>query len=176
MSLSEKLKTINGGISVDERGCVMFVNDFNFEDVKRFYTVENHAAGFVRAWHAHKKEAKYVWVARGAALVGAVAIDDWNKPAKNAQVQRFVLSDKVPQLLYIPCGYANGFMSLTDDTQLIFFSTSTLEESKKDDFRYDSRYWDIWQVEERWYGETKNRLLPDYNKSARQVTFSRKYC
>jgi dTDP-4-dehydrorhamnose 3,5-epimerase len=40
-------------------------------------------------------------------------------------------------------------MSLTDDTRLIFFSTSTLEESKGDDVRYDARHWDIWTIEER---------------------------
>jgi hypothetical protein len=33
--------------------------------------------------------------------------------------------------------------------KLIFFSTSTLEESRGDDVRYDARYWDIWQVIER---------------------------
>jgi dTDP-4-dehydrorhamnose 3,5-epimerase len=40
-------------------------------------------------------------------------------------------------------------MSLTEDAKLIFFSTSTLEESKDDDFRYPARYWDIWTVAER---------------------------
>jgi len=51
--------------------------------------------------------------------------------------------------LYIPAGFANGFMSLTSDTQIIFFSTSTIDESKGDDFRFDARYWDIWEVIER---------------------------
>ena len=40
-------------------------------------------------------------------------------------------------------------MSLTTDLKLMFFSTSRLEESQGDDFRYDARYWDIWQVVER---------------------------
>ena len=119
------------------------------EGVKRFYIVSNHQAGFVRAWHAHKKEAKYVLVTKGAAIVGAVAVDNWDKPSKTAEVQRYTLSEKNPKVLYIPAGYANGFMSLADDTQIIFFSTSTLEQSQGDDFRYDSRYWDIWTVEER---------------------------
>jgi dTDP-4-dehydrorhamnose 3,5-epimerase len=83
---------INGGLSVDDRGQVSFANDFNFKDVKRFYMVSNHKQGFVRAWHAHKKEAKYVLVVKGAALVGAVAIDDWDKPSKDAEVKRFTLS------------------------------------------------------------------------------------
>ena len=32
---------------------------------------------------------------------------------------------------------------------VVFFSTSTIEESLTDDVRYDPRHWDIWTVEER---------------------------
>lgn len=149
MAAKPELKTLSGGLAVDDRGQVSFVNDFDFAGVKRFYMVSNHKQGFVRAWHAHKKEAKYVLVVKGAAVVGAVEIDNWDKPNKSAEVQRFVLSEKKPTVLYIPAGYANGFMSLTEDAQIMFFSTSTLDESLGDDFRYEARYWNIWEVEER---------------------------
>ncbi len=142
-------RILKGGIAVDDRGAVSFVNDFNFAGVKRFYMVDNHRQGFVRAWHAHKREAKYVLVVQGAALVAAVAIDDWAHPSRTAKVHRFVLSDRSPSILYIPEGHANGFMSLTADTKILFFSTSSLEESQGDDIRYDARYWDPWTVEER---------------------------
>ena len=138
-----------GGLGVDDRGEVGYVNDFHFEGVKRFYTVKNHRQGFVRAWHAHKREAKYVTVVCGAALIGAVKVDDWEKPSRDAQIVRHVLSANKPRVLYIPAGYANGFMSLTGDARLIFFSTSTLTESTGDDYRYDARYWDIWTIDER---------------------------
>lgn len=138
-----------GGLAVDDRGEVAYVNDFHFEGVKRFYTVSNHRQGFVRAWHAHRRESKYVTVVEGAALIGAVKIDDWEKPSRDAQIVRHVLSANRPRVLYIPAGYANGFMSLTGGARLIFFSTSTLPESAGDDIRYPARYWDIWQVEER---------------------------
>lgn len=55
---------LKGGLAVDDRGTVSFVNDFNFADVKRFYIVENHKQGFVRAWHAHRNESKYVMVVK----------------------------------------------------------------------------------------------------------------
>ena len=138
-----------GNLAVDDRGQLAFVNDFAFEGVKRFYIVSNHRQGFIRAWHAHRHEAKYVTVVDGAALVGAVAVDDWDAPSRSAQVHRFVLSAIKPAVLFIPAGYANGFMSLTADAKLVFFSTSTLAESQGDDIRYDSRYWDIWTVVER---------------------------
>jgi len=140
---------MDGGLAVDDRGQVSFVNGFNFEDVKRFYMVSNHKQGFVRAWHAHKKEAKYVMVVKGSAVVAAVKIDDWEKPSKDAEVKRYILSENKPTVLYIPAGYANGFMSLTKDAKIVFYSTSTLEDSLNDDIRYQSRHWDVWDVEER---------------------------
>lgn len=140
---------IEGGLAVDDRGEVGFVNDFNFDGVKRFYSVANHRSGFIRAWHAHRCEAKYAMVVQGAALFGAVEIDDWDNPSKDNKVWRYILSSNKPSVLFIPAGYANGFMLLTKETKLIFFSTSTLEESQGDDVRYDAYYWNPWEIEER---------------------------
>ncbi|HEV2805086.1 MAG TPA: dTDP-4-dehydrorhamnose 3,5-epimerase family protein [Chthoniobacterales bacterium] len=140
---------IRGGLAADDRGQVAFVNDFDFAGVKRFYMVSNHAAGFVRAWHAHRREAKYVTVVQGAMLIACVQIDNWENPSPAAPVKRFVLSAQTPSVLYIPAGYANGNMSLTEDAKAIFYSTSSLEESLGDDIRYDARLWDPWRVEER---------------------------
>jgi dTDP-4-dehydrorhamnose 3,5-epimerase len=142
-------RLIEGGLAVDDRGEVGFVNDFSFDGVKRFYVVSNHRAGSVRAWHAHRREAKYVTVVRGAAVVAAVKIDDWDKPSKDAEVMRYVLAGARPGVLYVPPGYANGFMSLTPDACLVFFSTAGVEESRGDDVRYDARYWNPWSVIER---------------------------
>lgn len=140
---------LRGALAVDDRGEVGFVNEFGFGDVKRFYTVSNHAAGFVRAWHGHRREAKYVLAVSGAALVCCVEIDDWESPSRELVVQRFVLSERSPAVLHVPAGFVNGFMTLTPDAKLMFFSTSTLDESLGDDIRFPARYWDPWQVEER---------------------------
>lgn len=145
----EAPRLLQGDIAVDDRGEVGFVNEFRFEGVKRFYMVADHRQGFVRAWHAHRREAKYVMAVQGSAVVGAVQIDDWQQPSKSARVWRYVLSARTPSVLYIPPGFANGFMSLTEDAKLMFFSTSTIDESREDDVRFDARYWDIWSVEER---------------------------
>jgi dTDP-4-dehydrorhamnose 3,5-epimerase len=134
---------IEGGVAKDLRGKVSFINDFSLDNVKRIYQVENSQIGLIRAWHAHKHEEKFVMVLKGEALVGAVAIDNWEKPSKQAKVYRFRLKAEKPMVLYVPAGYANGFMSLTDDAQIMFFSTATINESKNDDFRYDPRYWDL---------------------------------
>jgi dTDP-4-dehydrorhamnose 3,5-epimerase len=147
--MNDEVRLIRGGLATDDRGEVGFVNEFDFADVKRFYMVSNHRRGFIRAWHAHRIEGKYVLVVKGAAMVCGVKIDDWDQPSRDLQIHRYVLSERLPSALYLPPGYANGFMSLTDNAKLLFFSTATLEDSLGDDIRYDARYWDPWTVEER---------------------------
>jgi dTDP-4-dehydrorhamnose 3,5-epimerase len=140
---------IPGAIAVDDRGAVRFVNDFDFRGVQRFYTVSNHRAGMVRAWHGHRHEQKFVTVLQGAALVCCVKVDDWERPSPDLPVERFVLSADKPGVLSIPAGFANGFMSLTGDALVTFFSTAALGESLDDDIRFPARLWDPWGVEER---------------------------
>jgi dTDP-4-dehydrorhamnose 3,5-epimerase-like enzyme len=147
--MPEEPKLIKGGLAVDDRGEVAFVNDFSFDSVKRFYMLANHSEGFVRAWHGHKKESKYFHVVNGSALICAVKIDNWASPSSGLEIFRFTLSEKAPSMLYIPAGFANGSMSLTNDCKIMVFSTSTLEESLNDDFRFPARLWDPWKVEER---------------------------
>ena len=148
---SQEVRVIEGGLAVDDRGSLSFANGFDFAGVKRFYKVTNHSTEMVRAWHGHLKEGKYVYVVRGAIILGAVKLDDVKSPSSQAPVQRFVLSAEKPTLVFIPAGHANGFRCLVPDTHIIFFSTSTLEESKGDDYRFSADYWgaQVWQVENR---------------------------
>jgi len=146
MESMSKPRITKGGVSIDERGKVGFVNDFNFQNIKRFYVVENSSLDVVRAFHGHLKEAKYVFVVSGSAFVAAVKINHPINPDKNVEVNKFILSEKEPNILYIPPSYANGFKSLEENTKVIFFSTDSLEESKNDDFRFPYDYWgrEIW--------------------------------
>ena len=140
---------INGDLSVDARGELMFVNQFNMKLVKRFYVVSNHKQGFIRAWHAHKIESKYVFIVNGTALISTVQIDNWDDPSNDLTVDKFVLTAKKPSILYIPSGYANGFKTLSTETKIIFFSTSTLKDSIDDDYRFDAYKWNPWEIVER---------------------------
>ena len=142
-------KMITGSRFIDDRGQLNFVNEFDFADIKRHYLVTNHRKGFVRAWHGHKLESKYITMARGSAVVGYVKIDDWTSPCSHPDATRIVLSAEDPKILFIPAGYANGWMSLTDDATLLVFSTTTAAESKIDDYRFPARRWDIWNITER---------------------------
>jgi dTDP-4-dehydrorhamnose 3,5-epimerase-like enzyme len=149
-----KVKSIEkfpGDMAVDDRGVLRFVNGFKFKGVKRFYQVENFDLNMVRAWHGHLKEGKYVYVASGSVILGAVPLSDTIHPDRSAKVERVVLSAKKPQIVFIPPGFANGFKALENNTQILFFSTSTLEESKGDDYRFPFDYWglEIWNTEYR---------------------------
>jgi dTDP-4-dehydrorhamnose 3,5-epimerase-like enzyme len=143
------LEFVPGGIAFDDRGSVSFINEFKVLDYKRFYVVQNHKQGFIRAWHGHKHESKAVVLLQGSALVCAVEVDDWEAPSPNLEISRHVLSASKPGALLIPAGYANGFMNLTSDAILCFYSSSTVEESMNDDIRFDSRLWDPWTIEEK---------------------------
>ena len=38
-----------------------------------------------------------------------VKIDNWKKPSKENKVEKIILSEKKPKIIYIPKGFANGF-------------------------------------------------------------------
>lgn len=145
----EKLQFEPGGLATDDRGSLKFINSLNLAPFKRFYIVENHSKGFIRAWHGHRHEAKAVICIKGAAIVAGVRVDNWDSPSTELEVERFVLSETKYGALHIPAGYANGFKTLTENAVLMFLSSSTLEESANDDIRFEARTWNPWDVEER---------------------------
>jgi dTDP-4-dehydrorhamnose 3,5-epimerase-like enzyme len=147
--LSGVPELIRGGVASDDRGRVMFANDFDLSLCRRFYVVENFAVGTVRAWHAHRHERKWVLAVAGAALACCVEIDDWDTPSLDAEVHRFTLDAAQPAVLAVPAGYANGAMSLLPGTRLMYLSDAALSTSLEDDVRYPARHWDPWHVDER---------------------------
>ena len=136
---------IKGSYYLDDRGIVNFNNKFNFKDIKRFYIVENHKSHFIRAWHGHKFEKKYILCLSWNAMICADKIKDFKNPSKESNIDKYFLSFREPSLLYIPAGYANGFMTLSVDTKIMIFSSSTVQESLEDDYRYDYNYWNPWE-------------------------------
>jgi len=147
-------RIISGNVAVDGRGLLQFVNDFTFVNVKRFYVVNNFQKRFVRAWHGHLKEMKYVYTVQGSIMVKVVSFENVKRSQLtkfSPKIYSFILSDRKPQILVVPPGYYNGFKTLTGDASVIFFSTSTLEDSRHDDFREPWNLFGekIWEVEQR---------------------------
>ena len=137
----DKPHMIDGGIAHDDRGHVAFCNDFSFSGVKRFYMISNREKNFIRAWHGHKREAKYLLATQGVFRIGAVHLETEETVVK-------YLNGDSPSVLYIPAGWANGIQNLTEENNLMIFSTSTIEESLGDDTRFPWDKWDIWNTED----------------------------
>jgi dTDP-4-dehydrorhamnose 3,5-epimerase-like enzyme len=132
---SEQPKLIDGGLAIDVRGMLSFVNDLENFVPKRFYIVQNYQQGYIRAFHGHQKESKLVFVLQGATQIKLILMEDYESKVEPLAVKNYTLSAGKPQVLYIPPGYYNGFRTLTEDTKVMFLSSSTLEESKSDDIR-----------------------------------------
>lgn len=147
----DSIKNLPGGISIDDRGHVRYVNDFTFTGVKRFYQVSSHKQGFVRAWHGHLKENKFVYVVKGSIKLALVPLLESGPKevgiATGAIPSIYYLSASKPSVLHIPGGYANGFQTLEPDTIVMFFSTSSIEESIRDDFRFSANdfFKELWE-------------------------------
>lgn len=129
---------IKGNKHVDKRGVLIYNNDFDLTDVKRYFTIE---PSTLRAWHGHKNERNWISVVRGTALILLVKPDNWENPSHSLPVSEYILKEEDGDVLFIPGGYISGIKSITKDTKLGVFSDFTLEESKKDDYRYEKDRW-----------------------------------
>lgn len=130
--------------SSDERGKVSFVNDFDMTDIKRSYVVTNTLTKTVRAWHGHLNEKKWITVQKGEFLVCAIKVDNFDKPDKDSEVKEYILNAE-SSVLFVPSGYVNGAMNLTEENEIRYFSSSNLEDSTNDDFRIDAQFWNPWE-------------------------------
>lgn len=135
---------IEGAIYQDERGRVSSCNGFNFADVQRMYMIAPSSSGLVRAWQGHKFEEKWFFCTDGSFEVKLVAINDFENPAADLSADHFILEAAVPQVLFVPAGYANGFKAMTENSRLMVFSNFNLTESTADDYRFPADKWNIW--------------------------------
>jgi len=135
---------IQGNIHEDERGKLFYANEFDLSEVKRYYIIEHPDTKVTRAWQAHQKEQKWFQVISGSFLVAVVQPDNWENPSEKLEVRKFVLNADKNQILHIPGNFANGFKALEKNSRMIVFSDFSLEESSKDNFRFDSKLWFDW--------------------------------
>ena len=132
-----------GGVSEDYRGSVSYNNNLILNKIKRFYIVKNKKKNFIRAWHGHKIEAKYIMCIEGRAKIAAVKVNNFKNPSKNSKPFYFNLDSKRPDIIFIPPGFANGSKSVTKNMKLYILSTTTLKQSLRDDFRFPTNFWKI---------------------------------
>lgn len=134
------LQTVN---FQDDRGC--FQKLFNFEffkenglecDFKEFYYSVN-KKGVVRGMHFQTPpcdHTKVVYVSRGK--IKDVVVDIRKKSATYGKFFEIELDDQKGQYLYIPKGFAHGFVSLEDGSIVNYAQTSSY--SKEHDCGVDA--------------------------------------
>lgn len=151
MITSPSPSLVPGGLAVDDRGTLLFANDFDFSGVRRFYVLENFSTSTIRAFHGHMKEEKNFIVVAGTAIVAAVRLTDTQHPSRDEKIERFVLSARKPAVLRVPAGFANGFRALEEGTRIVVFSSASMQDAVSDDYRFPADYWGdaIWTVENR---------------------------
>ena len=138
-----QVRLIHGGLHIDERSIVRFVNDFDFKGEDRFYTVKAHKTGEPRGWIDHRLENKWFTALAGTLVVFVVAPDDWKNPSRNLPVQRFALSALKPAVLHVPPGHATSSVMLSDDALIRIFSSGKIEDAAEDDWRFDVGIWNF---------------------------------
>ena len=144
----------------DDRGyLVPITDDIDHELFHRCYIVSDYSKGVIRGLHYHKLETKVFTIVNGAAKFVTLKIPedmaDRNNPCEIVDfiddnpdsVQTFVLSSRHHGVLIIPPYYANGWISLEDNTTLTSLSNLRFEEAMNDDIRIDpyvvSEAWEV---------------------------------
>lgn len=140
----EEPNLIKGDCYSDERGILRFVNDFRFNDVRRFYFIKHPNISIIRAWQGHRFEKKYFYPISGSFAIAWVKIDDFENPSINLIPDYYILSANNSEIISIPKGYANGLKALEPQSEIMIFSDMNLEESIHENKRYPAEWWLDW--------------------------------
>lgn len=139
-----EIKTIDGGIYLDNRGRLLHVNGLDMSNIERFYIIHHENTDVIRAWHAHQYEKKWFYCIKGSFTTAFVKIDNWENPSKELLPEVIELSAKHSKIACIPEGYANGIKANEPDSILLVFSNKRLDVAIHDSWRYDADLWMKW--------------------------------
>ena len=140
----EKPAIIKGGSFSDDRGLMRFVNDFRFDDIKRFYLIKHPDPSVIRAWQGHQFEKKYFYPVSGTFVIAWVKIDNFENPSLDLTCDHHIVSAEKSEIILLPKGYANGIKALEANSELMIFSDMSLEESVNERIRYPGNWWLDW--------------------------------
>lgn len=135
-------KLITGSEHIDQRGSLIFFNDFNMSEVRRFYEIKPSSTNEIRAWQAHQYEKKWFYCSSGSFVVNLIKIDNFDNPSRALVSDRFVLIADRPEILEVAAGYANGFKAIKAKSKLMVFSNFSLDQSIDDDYRFPVETWE----------------------------------
>lgn len=134
------IQIIKGGNSVDHRGEIRYVNDFDMLSIKRFYIIKNSSPEMLRGWRAHKIEQRWFYVLKGKFIIYLVKIDNWESPNSELDVDELILTSKENLVLHIPAGYGTAFKAVEEDSEILVFADYCLDHNKFDDYTFELDY------------------------------------
>jgi len=134
----------------DDRGYLIpFTDHIDHDLFHRCYVVGDYGKGVIRGLHYHKEEMKIFTIVSGAAKFVTTKLSeemaDRNDPEEISRflkenpkcTKTFVLSSRHQGVVIIPAYYANGWISLEDNTILVSLSNLRFEKAMHDDIRID---------------------------------------
>ena len=134
-----KANILSGGIHVDQRGQLLFNNNFDATQVKRLYILENLRE--IRAWQAHRVEQRWFSCIEGSFLIRLIEVDNWDHPSRNLPALNFTLYSGVLDVLHIPSGYASSIEALDEKSKLLVLADYKLGDNQ-DEIRFASDYFE----------------------------------
>ncbi len=134
-------KILKGGSHSDARGTLQFNNSFDIGDIKRMYIIENKDTIFVRGWQGHRIEQRWFSAMQGNFKIDLIAIDNWEKPCKKAEIITFILNSEKLDVLHVPKGYISSIQALSVESKLLAMSDFRLNEIN-DEYRFSIDYFE----------------------------------
>ena len=149
------VKVVEPNVFVDERG--FFYESYNQQKFNEaigkevLFVQDNHSKsskGVLRGLHYQEppfEQGKLVRVASGE--VFDVAVDLRSDSPTYGQWVSQILSAKNKKQLWIPEGFAHGFLTLSDDAELLYKTTNFYNQASESTIRYDSNLFNIeWPI------------------------------
>lgn len=139
-------------VNHDDRGYLMEIlrdDSPTFTKFGQVYMVGNVAKGTVRAFHRHRELVDWFFISHGTAKFAFV--DGRLDSPTYQHMHTVTIGDRRPACITVPPGVWHGWMSLTDDTQLISVASESHDPSKSDEERVPPNQFapliPFWQVE-----------------------------
>lgn len=165
-----EVKIIEPDIYGDKRGWFMESWNqklFNEHVAQRLFVQDNHSAsekGVLRGLHyqtAPYEQGKLVRVTKGSAF--DVAVDIRPESPTYGKYVSAVLSETNKRMLWVPEGFAHGFVALEDDTHFLYKTTNKYNKSSERAIRWDSDLLSIdWPLRDNLIISEKDAIAPAF--------------
>ena len=137
---------IKGGVHIDSRGILRYVNEKKPGIYRRFYLITHPDVKTVRAWQGHKKEEKAFYVINGGFTIAVVNPDSIESPSDDEKPIFFQLTEENKNFLRVPGGNYTGIKAISPNATLLVLSSMDNEDSKTDDYRQPTDKWVDWNI------------------------------